>query len=346
MQHSLMTSCKTKALAFLLFFAPLHAQAKPFYEGKSLTIVVGSAAGSVYDAYTRILAAYMPKYLPGHPSIIVQDMPGAGGVTATYYMLNSAPRDGTVIASAISTIPTTPIVHPEMASYDPTKFSWIGSMTKDIFIAYVWRDAPIKSYEDAKRKQAILGALAVGNVSFDAPMVSNALFGTKFKLITGYDDQGSVRLALERGEIQGAFGAGYSSVKTSDADWLRDKKIRIILQLGFQKSPELADVPLLIDQAKTLEERQILTLLLTPQEFLKPYFAPPDVPRERLAQLRRAFDQALKDPGLLGAAANAHLQILDPMTGEKLAETVATLNSTPKPAVERVRQILAAALPK
>jgi tripartite-type tricarboxylate transporter receptor subunit TctC len=330
------------ALALLTGITTNSEAADSFYEGKVVTIVNCCPAGAAYDLYSRTLAEFLPNFIPGRPAVVVDDMPGANGAVSAGYMFNIAPRDGTVIASGVAALPTYPLLHPDIANkFDVTKLSWIGSITKDVYIAYVWQSAPIQTYEEAKQTPVILGGVMIGAPSIDLAVVSNALFGTKFKIVTGYDADTVIELAVERGEIQGTFGVNYSGFKTRHVDWLRDHKIKIILQHGLDKLPDLPDVPLFIDQAKTPEDREALQLLLAQQEFSKPFYAPPGIPADRLDILRRAFDSAVEDPGFLAAAAKANIPVTSPMNGEALTAAVAEVAGTPPVLVDRVKGILA-----
>jgi tripartite-type tricarboxylate transporter receptor subunit TctC len=328
------------ALALLGSLCASGEAADSFYQGKVLTIVSSSEAGSSYDLYSRLMAEYLPKYIPGHPTIIVQNMPGANGLVSAGYMYNVALRAGSVIADGTSMLPLYPSLHPDIAKIDVTKLDWIGSVTKDNYVAYVWHMAPAQSYEAAKQTQVILGGLAIGAPSVDLAVVSNALFGTKFRIVTGYQGENGIRLAMERGEVQGSFGGNYSSIKSGQGDLIRSGQIKIILQHGFEKLPDLPDVPMFIDQAKTPEEREILDFELAPTEFNKPYYAPPGIPADRLDMLRRAFDMTVKDPDFIAAATKANLGLRDPLTGEQLATEVAKVAATPPEVVERIKAIL------
>ena len=329
-------------LAVAVLALPIGARAaEPFDDGKVLTLVVGGVAGASYDLYARLLAQFLPKYIPGRPTIVVEDMPGANGGVSAAYMFHKAPADGTVIAECVSNLPTFPLLHPEIAQFDATKFSWIGSITKDVYIAYVWHTAPIQSYEQAKETPVVMGGVLAGSASVQLAIVSNALFGTKFKIVPGYESESKIELAIERGEVQGSFGSVYSTIKTDHSDWLREGKIRIILQHGLDKVPDLPDVPLFIDQAKTEQQRQLLQLLLLPQEFNKPFYAPPGLATGRLALLRRAFDAAVRDPGFLAAAKKANVTVADPMSGEALTAAVTRIASTPPAVVDQLKFILA-----
>ncbi len=312
-----------------------------YYEGKTVTIVVGSPAGSSYDLYSRLLAQGLTKYIPGKPTVIVRDMPGGAGIVSAGYMFDAAPRDGTYIGSAVSTVTTGPILHPEMAKIDITKFGWLGNVSKDIYFAYVWNTVPISTFDEAKTTQVVMGGVAVGASSVDLAIASNYLFGTKFKIVTGYGDQNAIRMALERGEVHGSFGAVYGTVKATQPDLLTDGKVKIIMQHGFQKHRDLPNVPLFLDQAKTDRDRQMLRFMLAPTETAKPFYVPPGVPAERVEILRRAFDRTIRDPDFLRAAEKAKLEVVEPSTGEELAALVQQIATTPPEVVEQVRQLLA-----
>ena len=312
-----------------------------FYKGKQIRLIVSSNAGTGYDAYARVLAQFMPKYIPGNPTIVVQNMGGASGLTGAGYVYNVAPRDGTVFASAVSNLPTTPLLSPEAAPFDVGKLGWIGSMSTDPYVGFVWHSAPIRTFEEAKTKEVLMGGTAsVGSASVEMTRLSNQLFGTKFRLITGYKDTVETKLAIERGEVQGTFANAWGSLKVAEADWLRENKIRIIIQHGFHPHPELPDVPLLVDQAKTEADHQALELMLGRQEYSKPFFTPPGVPADLLEILRRAFDLAIKDPGLQAAMQKAKLDLVGPLTGAELEVMVKRAAGTPDSVVQRVKSII------
>jgi tripartite-type tricarboxylate transporter receptor subunit TctC len=329
----------------IAFFAAATAWARgadgDFYEGKQIQLICSSEPGAVYDVYARLLAKYMPNYIPGQPTMIVQNMPGAGGLKATNYIANIAPRDGTVFVGTISGIPTSALMTPELAKFDVNNLSWIGSITKDPFIGYVWHTAPIQTLEDAKKIPVTMGATTAGTGGVDMVILADAFFGFKFKLVAGYKDTLEVKLAMEKGEIDGTFANGWGDLKTLNYDWIRDGKVRIIVQHGFEKHPELPDVPLFMDQAKTEADRQALVLMLSRQEASKPFFGPPGLPPARLAILRHAFDAAIRDPGFVQDAATAHLAVEGPMNGDQLAAMVAQVSATPLSVVERVKSTLA-----
>jgi tripartite-type tricarboxylate transporter receptor subunit TctC len=312
-----------------------------FYKGKTLTIIISTEPGGLYDVYGRLLARHMPKHIPGNPAAVVQNMPGAGGVKATNHIANLAPKDGTVIAGVHSGVPTIPLTSPDGVQFDPLKLGWIGSITKDPFVGYVWSSVPLNNLEEAKTKTVSMGAASFGTGGVDYLILANEFFGFKFKLVPGYKDSVEVKLAMERGEVQGTFANSYGDIRTTNMDWITEKKVRFIVQHGFEKHPDLPDVPLLMDQAKTEADRQALTFMLARQEHSKPYFAPPGTPPDRLDALRRAFDATMKDPDFLKEAAAARVAVEQPMTGEALAAIIAKEVATPTSAIERIQKTLA-----
>lgn len=311
--------------------------ADDFYKGKTITIL--SSGTGVYENYGRVMARHMPKYIPGQPNIIVQVMSGASGLTAANHLYNNAPRDGTVILVSHGHIPTAPMLNPKGTRFDPTKFSWIGNATKDVFIGYVWHTSPVQSLEDAKTKQALMGGQAVGSMSIDMAILAKELFDLKFKVITGYSGAAETKLALEKGEIDGHFGNALTSIKTGNPEWLREKKVKIITQFGFKRHPEMPDVPLFIDLSTTQEHRQVLALMLARQETSKPFYGPPDMPADRLAVLRNAFDRTIKDPEFLAEMQRQQLDVDEPMGWQELTAMVAELQKTPPSVADRLQGI-------
>jgi tripartite-type tricarboxylate transporter receptor subunit TctC len=323
-------------LAFVFGATPMSAQAaEEFYSGKQIQLIIGGDVAGAYNTYARLLAQFLGNHISGNPRLIPQNMTGAGGLRAANYLYNVAPRDGTAIAAAFSSTNVAPLTTPG-AEFDANKFNWLGSITKELYVGYVLDRAPIKTLEEARTREVILAGSAVGSAGTDMVIIANALFGFKFKLVTGYKGPHEMRLAMERGEADGAFTTSYADLKDSRPDWLRDGKIRILTQFGLEKNPKLADVPLFIEVAKTKEDRQLLELLLARSDTGKPYMAPPGVPAERVAALRRAFDATVMDPKFIEAVEKAHLEVDGPMTGEELSALTARLLETPPSVVKRI----------
>jgi tripartite-type tricarboxylate transporter receptor subunit TctC len=316
-----------------------YAAEDEFYKGKQIRLVISSGAGGVYDTFGRLIAQFLPAYLPGHPTIVVQNMPGASGLKATNYIYNNAPRDGTVIAGIHNGIPTAPFEEPKQTHFDVNKLSWIGSISEDPFVGYVWHTSRVQTYEDAKEFEVVIGSSSIDSMGAKMAILSNALFGTKFKIVIGYENSTMVKLALEKGELEGTFGNSWGDLKTQQPGWIRDKMVRIIIQDGYHKDPDLPEVPLIVDQAKTDADRQALDLMLERQKFARPYMAPPGLPPGRLELLRRAFDATVKDPDFVRSAQAAELAVDNPLTGEQLTKEIARLSATPAVVTERLAKM-------
>ena len=338
---------KKLVLALLVVFAapslnlPAHAQddAASFYKGKVVRLVVGVGVGSGYDINARLVARYLPKYIPGNPSVIVQNQPGAGSLTMTNQMYAAGPFDGTVIGASFNGLPTTPLLQPTGARFEATKMNWIGSTNRETQAMYVWAASPIHSLADLTTKEMIVGAQAPGSTQYDYPKLAEKLFGWKFKVITGYEATPKIHLAMERGEVYGTW-ANWSTLKAIASDWIRDKKIRILAQWALRKHPELPDVPLILEQAETDEQKQALNLALARLEFGRPFFMPPNVAPERVAAIRRAFDATMKDKDFLAEADKLKIEI-DPLSGSEVEAQIVKIYQTPADTVARVRDAMA-----
>jgi len=311
-----------------------------FYRGKTVRIVVGVGVGSGYDINARALARHLSAHIPGNPTVIVQNQPGAGSLTMTNTLYNNGPFDGTVIGASFNGTPMAPLLQPSGVRFEATKLSWVGSTNRETQAMYVWHTAPIMTLEDLKTKEMIVGAQAPGSTQYDYPVLARELFGMKFKVITGYEATPKIHLAMERGEVHGTW-ANWSTLKAIAANWLEEKKIRILAQWALKKHPEMAGVPLFLDQAKTEADRQALTLALARLEFGRPFFMPPNVPPERVSAIRRAFDATMKDKEFLADAEKLKIEV-DPLSGEEVASLVGQLYRTPADTVTRVRTALEA----
>jgi tripartite-type tricarboxylate transporter receptor subunit TctC len=328
------------ALLALSLGVPARADddAAAFFKGKTLRIVVGTAAGSGYDISARVLARHMASYIPGNPTIIVQNQPGAGGLTMTNSLNANGPFDGTVIGEPFNGTPTMPLLSPQTARFDASKLSYIGSTNRETQVMYVWHTVPIETLDQVKTTELVMGAQAPGSTQYDYPVLLNQLLGYKFKVINGYEGTPKIHLALERGEVQGTI-ANWSTLKALNSNWLTEKRVRLLVQWGIKKQPELADVPLIFDYLKTDADRAAVKLMVARLEYGRPFFVPPGVPADRVEALRRAFDATVKDPAFLSEAATAKIDI-DPLTGEEVQALVADVSKTPPDIVARVRDAL------
>jgi tripartite-type tricarboxylate transporter receptor subunit TctC len=333
--------------AALLAFAAAPATAQPaaaqddvaaFYKGKQIRLIVGSAVGGGYDLYSRALARHIVHHIPGNPNIIVQNLPAAGGMVMTNQLYSQGPKDGTVMAAPLNGIPTAPMLQ-QGAQFDASKLNWIGSLQSEPYVAFLWHTAPISHISELATKEVLVGSTTVGTTMNDFPLLLNDLLGYKFKVVRGYKGTPTINIATERGEIQGNGGVGLASVKTLSQKWIDEKKIKFIVQYNMKPYHELAGVPMVMDLAKTDEQRTAMRLLFARTEYARPYFLPPDVPAARVQALRRAFDATMKDPAFVAEAEKLKLE-LAPMTGEALQALVADLAKTSPKIVERVRNAL------
>jgi tripartite-type tricarboxylate transporter receptor subunit TctC len=338
-----------KARLLTIAFALLMAAVTPaaaqksvadFYKGKQLRLVVGSAVGGGYDLYARALARHIVNYIPGHPTIIVQNLPPAGSMVMVNQLCNQGPKDGTAIGAPLNGIPTAPMLQAG-THFDPTKINWLGSLNSETYVGYVWHTVPVSSITDLAKTEVLVGSTTVGTTMSDFPLLLNDLFGYKFRIVRGYKGTSQIDIAIERGELQGNAGIGLASIKTRRQKWLVEKKIKLIAQYGDKPDPEIAGVPVVMDLAKSDAERQAMRLLFSRTRYARPYFLPPGVPKDRVEALRRAFDATMKDKGFVAEAKKLKLDLL-PMTGEQMQALVADLAGTPPAVVARVRKALLA----
>jgi tripartite-type tricarboxylate transporter receptor subunit TctC len=317
-----------------LLVTPVRAQ--DFYAGKTISIIV--SGGGVYEAYARLMANTMPRHIPGRPSMIVQQVTGGGGIRAGNYMHSIAAKDGTVIAGTHGAVLSAGLLAPEVVEFDVTKFNWIGNITRDTYLVYVWHDAPIKTFEDAKTTQVIMGGTSVGGAGIDMAIFARDLLGYKIKIVSGYKTSAETKLAIEKGEIHGTMGNAISDLNMTD--WLATGKVRILLQHGTKPSRHFPNVPLFRSIVHDEQQLRMLDLLGVREEIAKPYFAPPGIPPERLAILRQAFEASLKDPEFLAEAQRQRLEVEDPMPGEQLAAVAERVAKTPRAVVEQLVGVL------
>jgi len=327
-------------LVALIVGAPAQAQDEvaAFYKGKTLRIFVGTGVGSGYDITARTLARHLSSNIPGNPLIIVQNQPGAGGLTMTNSLNANGPFDGTVIGAPFNGTPTMPLLQPQTARFDAAKLSYIGSTNRETQVMYVWHDVPITSLEDVKKTELVMGAQGPGSTQYDYPVLLDRLLGYKFKVITGYESTPKIHLALERGEVQGTI-ANWSTLKALNSNWLAEKRIRLLVQWGLNKLADIGDVPSIFDYVKGDADRAAVKLVVARLEYGRPFFVPPGVPEDRVAALRRAFDATVKDETFLAEAKTEKIDV-DPLSGEAVQKLIEEVSHTPPDVVARVRQAL------
>jgi tripartite-type tricarboxylate transporter receptor subunit TctC len=323
----------------VLAAVPARAQpAEDFYKGKIINMVIGFSVGGGYDLYARHLARHMSKHIPGNPNIVPQNMPGAGSLKAANYIYTAAPKDGTYIGTFARTTGINPLLE-SGATFDGTKFSWLGSVTDDVSTCITWNTAAVKNWDDFLKKPSTLGGQGPSSEPDIFARLFKNVFDAPIKLVAGYPGTNEITLAMERGEVDGLCGLSWSTIKTRHAQWLRDKKINLIVQASFKKVPELADVPLALDQTKDKEKLQILRLILAAQQMARPFAAPPGIPADRKAILVKAFDATMKDPEYLADAKRLDIDV-NPVSGKELDELLAELYATPKEVAKKAGEAI------
>ncbi len=328
------------AAAMLLPWLWQAAGADPvedFYRNRSISVVIGYSVGGGYDLYARTLARHMGKHIPGQPKLIPQNMEGAGGLRAANFLYGIAPKDGTTIGTFARGLATEPLLG--TATYDGTKFTWLGSVTNDISLCASWYTSPVKTWSDLLSKPLTLGGSAVGADTDVFALLLRNVFGAKINLVSGYPGGNEINLAMERAEVEGRCGWSWSSIKNQKAAWLQEKKINLLVQFALEKVADLPDVPLVVDLANTAEQRQILRLILARQVMARPFLAPPGLPEDRKQALRKAFDATMKDADFLSEAAKADLEV-NPIDGLKIDELLADLYRTPSDVVARAKRAI------
>jgi tripartite-type tricarboxylate transporter receptor subunit TctC len=337
------------ALAALLLGAAPEAFAQDavadFYKGKSIRFVIGAITGGGNDTYARLVGRYLGKYIPGNPTVLPLNMPGASGHISAAHIYTVAAKDGTAIGATTPGVITDPLwagdAGKDKFNYDPTKLIHLGSAQAATYNCYVRSDAPVKRFEDAFTIELIIAGAQEGGSTRDAPVLLNNVLGTKFRVISGYPGTREILVAMERNEVQGVCGMGWDAMYSQRPDWLEKGFIRILVQENLSGSPafDRMGVPKSIDFAKTPEDRQVIELAYTQQAFGRPYILPPGTPPERVAALRKAFMAAVQDEELLAEAKKMRVEVR-PLAGEDMQALVTRIYATPRAIVDRTREAL------
>lgn len=318
---------------------PARADAiSDFYTGKTVRIVNWAAAGGEYDVHGRLVSRHLGKHIPGHPNVVHQTMTGGGGIVAANYLYNVAPKDGTSLGILVGTLALFQSFGDKAIKFDAGKFNWIGTIASTKENVNAWHTAPVKKFEDLLTTEFTTGASGKSSPSFMVPTLMNKLLGTKIRIVPGYPGGSQINLAMERGEVQGRYNT-WSSWKVTKPDWLRDKKIVVLVQQALSKPTDLQGPPLLIDLAKNEEDKRIFEMMAVGSEMGRPLATTPDVPPERLKALRGAHAAMLKDKEFIDEAAKLNIEI-DPVLGEDMQKLVTRALSTPPAIVERMKKLL------
>jgi tripartite-type tricarboxylate transporter receptor subunit TctC len=311
-----------------------------FFKGKQVTVIVGSSAGGGYDIYARLLARHMSKHIPGNPVMVTTNMPGAASNAAAAHVYNVAPKDGTVIGALQNTAVLDSLLdEAKRTRHDASKFIYLGSATTDHYVCIARADAAVKSFKDLLTQELIIGASQPGTSTRDFPVLLNTMAGTKFRIVTGYPGTREITLAIEKGEVQGLCGFSWSSLSAQRPDWIKTGFIRVLVQEHDKGHPAInkLGVPLAVDFARTPENRQIMELIYSSETFGRPYMMPPGVPADRVAALRKAFMETMRDGELSAEAQKIGLDI-DPISGEELQTLAEKIYATPATIVEQAKQ--------
>jgi len=321
-----------------LFIAASGAQAQTaadFYRGKTVNVYIGVGAGGEYDIQARLVARHIGKHIPGNPSVVPQNMTGAGGLKMINFLYSVAPKDGTAIGMIANQFPALQAIGASGVQFDAGKMNWLGSIAPAVETMAVWHTSPVRSIDDVRSREVVAGASARGAISFTYPAVMNELLGTKFKIVTGYQGGNEINIAMERGEVQSRNNT-WSSWKATKPHWLKEQKLFVIAQAG-PRARDLA-APSIEDLTKSPEDRQLMELAVSGTQFGRP-FATNAAPADRVATLRAAFDATMKDPEFLAEAQQLGFEV-DPVPGVKMQATVEKVLATPKTVAARAKALL------
>src|SRR5215510_3125982 len=332
------------AVAALSYTQIAQAQSvAQFYKGRTINIVVGSDVGGGYDLTARTVARHLSRHIPGEPAIIVQNRPGAGSIIASNYVYEIAPKDGTVIGAVQRPIPFQILFGDNGVHFDVRKMQWIGSPTKELGVVVAWHTSPLKSFEDVFKTEMIVGGTGPTTDPELFPRAMNSILGTKFKVVGGYKGQAQMVLAMQREEIHGSGNWSFSDIEKGHPDWLAEKKVRLLLQLGLAKSPDpaLRDVPLVLDVARNAEQRSIFQVLMGMKAMGRPFFIAPGVPKDRADAIRTAFMMTMTDPAFL-AEAEKTLGLIDPLSGPEMQKIITEVHALPAGVIAKSREAVKA----
>ena len=329
----------TAAAVVAISFPAVAQSLADFYKGKSVSLIVSTGEGGTYDTVARSIARYMPKHIPGAPSVILRYMPGAGHVVATNYMYNQAPKDGTYIATIGNSIPQSQALDGKGIRFDARKFNWLGTTGISNLMTAAWAASGVKTIDDAFKNEVTAGSTGSGSGTMLYPTITNNVVGTKFKIISGYRKATEIDLAMERGEVVVRAGFSLGSISNEHPDWISEKKVNFLFQVGGIREDRYPDVPLMSDLGKTPEQKQLMAVLSAPVALGRPYLAPPDLAADRVTALRAAVDGTLKDTEVLAEADQLKFD-LRPLGADETAKIVRETIEVPPAVAEKAKEIL------
>jgi tripartite-type tricarboxylate transporter receptor subunit TctC len=339
MMFGVLARCTTAAILAALPVSGWAQNPAEFYKGKTVELFIGYSAGGGYDIYARMLARHMGKYIPGNPTVIPKNMEGAGSLRLANWLYNVGPKDGTAFGTIGRGTGFDPLFGNKSAQFDAAKFSWIGSANNEVSVCVAWHTTGITKFEDLLNKEMVVGGTSASADTDQFPKITNGVLGTKMRVITGYPGGNDIGLAMERGEVQGRCGWSWSSVKSTHQQWYDQKKFHVLVQLALSKHPDLPNIPLITDLAKTDEQRQILKLIFARQVMGRPFLAPPGLPAERVRALRKAFMDTMNDKDFLADTEKAQMEIT-PVSGDQIEKLVREIFATPPEIAQRAAALL------
>jgi tripartite-type tricarboxylate transporter receptor subunit TctC len=322
--------CAIAVAVVLLYFAAARAQpVADFYRGRNVDLYIGYSVGGAYDLYARLLARHFGNHIPGRTVIVPRNMEGAGSLRLANWLYNVGAKDGTTLATIGRGTGFDPLLGSKGAQFEADKFTWIGSANNEVSVCVAWKTSGITRFEDLFEKELIVGGTGQAADTDQFPRILNGVLGTKFKIVGGYPGGNDINLAMERGEVKGRCGWSWSSVVSTHKRWVEDGSMKVLVQLSLHRHPDLPDVPLVMDFARSEEQQQIFKLIFARQVMGRPFLAPPGVPKERAGALRAAFSDTMRDPEFLADAEKAQLEIT-PVSGDAIEKFVTEIYQTPK----------------
>ena len=310
-----------------------------FYSGRTVTIFQSAGAGGTYAAYAIAFAPYLEKHISGNPTIVVDFMPGAGGIRATNFISSNAPKDGSVLGLVHSSVPFAPLYGISAARFDPMELNWIGAMNEQTGICVAWHESDVKTWEDFFTKEFFVGSTGAGSQMEILPQMINELFGTNITVIPGYTGGNDVFIAMERGEVDGRCGGLISGINSTRPNWFSDNLVSVPIQIGMERNPLFPDVPALGEFAEDQHTRDVLELALLPMNMFGLIVAPPGVPEERVATLRAAYHAAMNDPGFVADAARIRIEIAE-VDSDRLYQQISRAYAMPPDVVASAREAM------
>jgi tripartite-type tricarboxylate transporter receptor subunit TctC len=337
----LLARVRLTILAFVLGLVALGTSAlaqsaADFYKGRAVDLYIGYSVGGAYDLYARVIGRHLGAHIPGNPTLVPKNLEGAGSLRLANYLYRVAPRDGSAIGTIGRGIAFDPLLIGQGDAFEAQKFNWIGSANNEVSVCVAMRQSGITKFEDLFTKDLTVGGTGTSADTDQFPRVLNSALGTHFKIVEGYPGGNDVILAMERGEVQGRCGWSWSSVKSTHKSWIEDKRMIVLVQLSLAKHPELPDVPLVMDFAKTDGERQILKMIFARNVMGRPYLAPPNVPPDRVAALREAFAATMTDKDFLAEANKTDLEI-NPVSGAEVEKLVKEVYAEPADVIAKAK---------